>query len=82
MRAAFVAACNAHDPEALTALYEPGAVLCTGPGVSVRGIEAIRESFRRFAAMRPRLQMTTQTVFASGDIALPRGPPPAAAMLP
>ena len=56
----FAEALNAHDLEALMALFEPEANLIPQPGQVVTGTEAIREALsgcpRPQAEVRPRIQ--------------------------
>lgn len=70
MHAAFVNSFNAWDADAVTALYEPEAVLIHGPGVKACGLAAIRAVYLHMFSMRPKMELTTQTILRSGDIAL------------
>jgi uncharacterized protein (TIGR02246 family) len=63
----FVRAFNAGDLDALTALYEPDAVLVPDPGQRARGTAAIREAFARIFALQPRMELSTETIVESGD---------------
>ncbi len=61
---------NLRDVEALTALYEEGAVFVTGPGTSVSGRTGIGGIYRSFFAMKPVLRVETASVLLSGELAL------------
>jgi uncharacterized protein (TIGR02246 family) len=68
LHAAFVAAFNAADLEAMTALYEPGAVLASQAGAPVvSGVDAIREAYRGFFAMKPEIHLETLGVIEAGE---------------
>lgn len=68
LHAAFVAAFNAGDLEAMTALYEPEAVLASQPGAPVvSGVDAIREAYRGFFAMKPEIHLETLGVVEAGE---------------
>jgi uncharacterized protein (TIGR02246 family) len=61
---------NAHDLEALMALFEPGATLIPQPGQIVTGTEAIREAASGFLALKPKFDLDFKKAFQAGDIAL------------
>ena len=61
---------NRGDIEGALALYEPGAAFVTAPGTVVKGIDRIRESLERFAALRPTLTGEIQGVREGSDVAL------------
>jgi len=62
----FEAAFNAGDLEALTALYEPAAVLKVGDAVA-HGPAAIREAYRGFLARQPEIHVETLEVLETGE---------------
>ena len=62
----FLDAFNRGDVEALVALYEPGAELVTGRGIST-GRDAIREAYKHILANGGRMDLETSTVIESGD---------------
>ena len=66
----FAEALNAHDLEALMALFEPEATLIPQPGQVVTGTEAIREALSGFLALKPRFDLEFKKAFQAGDIAL------------
>lgn len=66
----FVQRANDADLDGLVALYEPGAVLATGPGQAAAGISAIRQELARFLDGRPRLTGESQPAVQLGDLAL------------
>jgi hypothetical protein len=51
----FVEFANSGDLDALVGLYEPDAVLATGPGQVARGHDEIRRVYRSFLALKPVL---------------------------
>jgi uncharacterized protein (TIGR02246 family) len=67
LHAAFEAAFNSGDLEALTALYEPGAVLSSQPNVLFAGLDAIREAYRGFLDMKPEIHVETLAILEAGD---------------
>lgn len=69
---AFQEAFNRHDLDALCALYEADAVLLTRDGPT-RGLEAIREAYRRTLSIRPFIQVQTLGATQAGDLALLHG---------
>jgi uncharacterized protein (TIGR02246 family) len=72
MNSAFAEAFNAGDIEALTSLYEPGAVLVPRPGVVVEGVGAIRPALQELLALRGVMRSENQYALVHGDIALLR----------
>ena len=66
----FEKALNAHDLDALMALYEPGATLMPTPGTTVVGTAAIREALAGFVAANPTIRTAGRLVAQTGDIAL------------
>jgi uncharacterized protein (TIGR02246 family) len=66
----FAEALNAHDIEALMALFEPDATLMPQPGQVVTGTEAIREALSGFLALKPKFELEFKKAFQAGDIAL------------
>jgi uncharacterized protein (TIGR02246 family) len=73
MLAAFQEAFNSWDPDATTALYEPEAVMVHGPGAQARGSNAIRGVYIHMFKMRPKMQVTTESILQAQDIAFVRG---------
>jgi ketosteroid isomerase-like protein len=66
----FVQRANQEDLDGLVALYEPGAVMATGPGQTVAGTSAIRQQLERFLDGRPQLTGESQPAVEFGDLAL------------
>jgi len=66
----FEEALNAHDLDALMALYEPLAALMPMPGKTVVGTAAIREALAGFVAANPTIRTSGRLVAQTGDIAL------------
>jgi len=66
----FAQAFNAHDLEALMALYEPEATLIPQPGQVATGTEAIREALSGFLTLEPKFEGQIKHAFQAGDIAL------------
>jgi uncharacterized protein (TIGR02246 family) len=58
---------NAGDLEALLALYEPTCSLVQGDGAILVDPEAIRASFTRLLAMKPRIEIAVVKVVPAGD---------------
>src|SRR4051812_6901387 len=69
---AFEDAFNRHDLDAIVDLYELDAVLAS-PSGTVRGIDAIREQYRRALATRPSIVVQTLSVHVTGELALLHG---------
>lgn len=66
----FVQRANAGDLDGLVALYEPGAVLATGPGQVASGTAGIRQQLAQFLAGAPKLSGESQPAVRRGDLAL------------
>jgi len=66
----FEEALNAHDLDALMALYEPAAALMPAPGQTVVGSAAIREALAGFVAANPTIRTAGRLVAQTGDLAL------------
>jgi ketosteroid isomerase-like protein len=66
----FVQRANDGDLDGLVALYEPSAVLASGPGQTVAGSSAIRQELAQFLAGSPRLTGQSQPAVRFGDLAL------------
>jgi uncharacterized protein (TIGR02246 family) len=60
----------AQDIDAILATYETSATMLAQPGMPSSGVEALRESFKYFLAMNPKITVTKSEVVQSGDIAL------------
>ena len=67
---AFSEALNAGDGEAVLSLYEPGAVFVVPTGELAEGTAAIAEAVGAFFAMKPRIDLRTEKVLRSGDLAM------------
>lgn len=70
IHAAFAAALNALDLEAVMSLYDQNATLVAGPGQFVHGAAAIREGLSAYLASKPLFELKSSTVIQSGDVAL------------
>jgi len=66
IHALFLDAFNRGDPEAITALYERGAILVLG-GEKFSGHEAVRAAYERMLARRGRMELETRSVVESGE---------------
>lgn len=64
------AAVAAGNMDNILATYEPTAVLLGQPGMPVTGTAALREAFRQFLVLNPKITIVSQDVIQSGDIAL------------
>ena len=64
--AIFLDAFNRGDVDAVTSLYEPGALLVTGRE-TVTGHEAIREAYERMLARGGRMELETRLLVESGQ---------------
>jgi uncharacterized protein (TIGR02246 family) len=65
------AAISAHDIDGIIAAYEPNAAMVGQPGTpAATGTDALREAFRHFLALDPKITMTGSDVVVAGDIAL------------
>jgi uncharacterized protein (TIGR02246 family) len=58
------------DIDGVLATYEPNAVLVGQTGMPVTGTLALREAFKQFIALNPKIVMVSQYVIQAGDIAL------------
>jgi uncharacterized protein (TIGR02246 family) len=72
LHSSFQDAFNRHDLDSIVALYEPDAVLAS-VGEPVRGIDAIRDAYRGFLAMRPTMDLRTLGVNRAGNLAMLHG---------
>lgn len=63
-------AVSARDIEGILATYEPNAVLVGQPGMPVMGTPALREAFKQFLALDPKITITSHEVIQADDIAL------------
>jgi uncharacterized protein (TIGR02246 family) len=68
----FLDAFNRHDLETIVALYEPDAVLATAHGPA-QGKDAIREAYRGFLAVRPKMELHTLGINRVGELAMLHG---------
>ena len=68
----FAEALASGDVDALSALYEPGAVVVPEAGKVIEGTDAIRAHLEEMLAMKPRLQTETTVTVRSGEIAMLR----------
>jgi uncharacterized protein (TIGR02246 family) len=66
----FADAFNAHDLDALVALYEPEAVLVPEAGQRAVGRDAIRKALAGFLAGFQTIELVTRGVVEQGNIAL------------
>ena len=67
----FVERANAGDVDGLVALYEPNAVLVSGDGEQVVGMDGIREFLVDYLKNRPQLAPSVQApALCSGSLAL------------
>ena len=48
-------------------MYEPNALLSPEPGRVVTGTDAIREAYRTFLAIKPKIEVETLGAFESGE---------------
>ena len=60
----------AGDMEGILATFEPTAVLVAQPGMLAMGTPALREAFKQFMAINPKITITNHEVIQAGDIAL------------
>ncbi|WP_119270763.1 YybH family protein [Taklimakanibacter deserti] len=60
----------ARDIEGILATYEPDAVVVGQPGKPAMGTPALREAFKQFLALDPKLDVARHEVIQAGDIAL------------
>lgn len=66
----FEAAFNARDTETLLSLYEPEATFVVPTGETVVGPAAIAEVLGPFFEMNPQIDLRTERVLQTGDLAL------------
>ena len=66
----FADAFNAHDLDALLALYEPGAVLVPSAGQRVTGQDGLRQALAGFLSSFETITLTTRGVVQREDTAL------------
>jgi uncharacterized protein (TIGR02246 family) len=64
------AAVGRGDIEGALAAFEPNAVMVAQPGMHASGTAALREAFKQFIGMNPKITVTAQDVIQAGDIAL------------
>lgn len=64
------AAVAASDIDAILATYEANATLLAQPGMAVTGTASLRDAFKRFTGLQPKITPVGQEVVQSGDIAL------------
>ncbi len=64
------AAVAAGNMDSILATYEPNAVLIGQPGMPVMGTAALREAFKQFLGLNPKITIVGQDVIQAGDIAL------------
>lgn len=69
----FVANVNAHDVDALMALYEHDCTTADLEGHSLQGMDNLRAFLAGFLAVVKQLDGETRRVFVAGDIALMSG---------
>ena len=70
--AAFVAAFQARDVEALLAMYEEGAVFVARPGTVVSDNGSLRQAIEGFVSSGFDISLTTKDILVKGDLALLR----------
>jgi uncharacterized protein (TIGR02246 family) len=64
------AAVAAGDMDAILVTFEPDAVMVAQPGISVTGTDALREAFKQFLGLNPKITIVSQDIIQAGDIAL------------
>jgi uncharacterized protein (TIGR02246 family) len=64
------AAVAAGDMEGILATYESNAVLMGQPGMPAAGTAALREAFKQFLFLNPKITVVSQDLIQAGDIAL------------
>src|SRR5262245_4939613 len=67
---AVVEGINTGNLDALTALYEPGAVFATQPGNLTQEVAGVREALAGFIAMKGKLDLKVTRVLEAGGLAL------------
>ncbi len=60
----------AGDIESVLATFEPNGVLVGQPGMIAKGTPALREAFKQFMAINPKITVTNHDVIQADDIAL------------
>ncbi len=70
--AAFMAAFNARDVEAVLGMYEEGAVFVARPGMMVSDAGGLRQAVEGFVGSGFDLVLETKDVLVKGDVALLR----------
>ena len=60
----------AGDMEGVLATFEPNGVLVGQPGMPAKGTPALREAFKQFMAIDPKITVTSHEVIQADDIAL------------
>jgi len=63
-------AVSAGDMEGILATFEPNGVLVGQPGMPAMGTPALREAFKQFIAINPKITVTSHEVIQADDIAL------------
>ncbi len=63
-------AVSAGDMEGILATFEPNGVLVGQPGMPAMGTPALREAFKQFMAIEPKITVTSHEVIQADDIAL------------
>jgi ketosteroid isomerase-like protein len=58
------------DVETVVSCYEANATIVPQPGTVQHGTKALREWLASFAAVRPKLNVTSREIIEGGDIAL------------
>jgi len=66
----FAAAVNAGDLDAVVAMYEPQASFAPSQESVVSGAAAIREMYKGFLAMKPKLSVSPNVVAQTDDVAV------------
>ncbi len=64
------AAVAAGDIEGVLATFEPDGVLVWEPGMTAKGTPALREAFKQFIAINPKITITGHEIIQADDIAL------------
>ncbi|KKJ75838.1 hypothetical protein WH95_16220 [Kiloniella litopenaei] len=64
------AAVASGDIEGVLVTFEPDGVLVGEPGMIAKGTPALREAFKQFIAINPKITITNHEVIQADDIAL------------
>jgi uncharacterized protein (TIGR02246 family) len=64
------AAVAAGDLDAILATFEPTGVLVSQPGMPVAGTAGLREAFKQFTGLSPKITITSHEVIQTDEIAL------------